>query len=131
MHCSAVCFVAVMEVINGDYGDVTSKLAQAVLSGECDAFNERYKVCLPNRFSSSRSSKGSSRSSKRSLLDGKRDSSSCISTRSSNASSPTSREELSLNKKSTSYPMFASATDSSSKDSSEEVSGLLLLFINI
>lgn len=40
-----------MEVINGDYGDVLPKLIQAVATGECDAFNDRYKVCIPKFYS--------------------------------------------------------------------------------
>ncbi|XP_067952216.1 ATP-binding cassette sub-family G member 1-like isoform X2 [Watersipora subatra] len=107
----------VMEVINGEYGSVASTLAQAVLSGECDAFNNRYKVCIPKRFSSNYTP-----SIKQSLSSGDRNSTSCLSTNSSSPSEQSSGMELHQHKKKN-YPTSASATDSSSKDSSEEETG--------
>lgn len=112
-----------MEVINGDYGDMVPKLAQAVLSGDCDAFNTRYKICLPKRFSNSPAS-----STKRSLLtDGKGDSTSCLSASFSNQSNGGSGgscvDDISLIKKANyqTYNGLSASTDSSSKESSEEV----------
>ena len=102
-----------MEVINGEHGDVVPKLAQAVLSGDCDAFNNRYKVCLPTKaYSDSRAP-----SIKHSKSNGNRDSNSCLSTNSSNPS------QLSVDEKA-SFQMYSSGTDTSSKDSSEEVSNI-------
>lgn len=106
-----------MEVINGDYGDVLPKLAQAVLSGECDAFNDRYKMCLPKRCSFTSSSKSSMKDS--ALGDKKRVSSSCLSNASSNHSNG-SCNGLMTSKNG----IFQ--TDSSSKESSEEVSYVLI-----
>lgn len=105
-----------MEVINGDYGDMLSKLSQAVLSGECDAFNDRYKVCLPKRCSYTSSSKSSMKGS---VLNGdkKRVSSSCLSNVSSSNHSNGSVDQLMASKN-----RSFQTTDSSSKESSEEVS---------
>ena len=44
-------YITVMEVISGEHGDVVPKLAHNVLSGACEAFNNRYKPCLPKRLS--------------------------------------------------------------------------------
>lgn len=106
-----VLFV-VMEVINGDYGDgVVPKLMQAVATGECDAFNDRYKVCIPKPygFSPSRSSKN-------------RTSSCNLSTIASSYKSGSGSLEESLLAKS-SASSYGDAGEDSSKESSEDVSG--------
>ena len=107
-----------MEVINGDYGDIVPKLVQAVLSGECDAFNDRYKICLPKRISflSSRNSKSNK----------SRDSTSNISSTSSHPSANGSIMNGSIHSNGDSSMLIDSA-EGSSKESSEEVSSTLLL----
>ena len=114
-HVVVDYLVLVMEVINGDYGNMVSKLSQAVLSGECDAFNDRYKVCLPKRCSYTSSSKGSVKGSMLSA-EKKRVSSSCLSHVSSSNHSNGSVDQL-MTSKNSSFQI----TDSSSKESSEEV----------
>lgn len=106
-----------MEVINGDYGDVVPKLVQAVLSGECDAFNNRYKICLPKR-SSFLSSTHHSKS---------RISTSNVSTTSSHPSADGSILEGSINSNGGSSVLLDS-TEGSSKESSEEVSFTLVCY---
>jgi len=113
-----------MEVINGDFGEeVVQKLAQAVLSGKCDEYNNKYRMCLPKRSSSLAPSVRPSLSRK----DTKRDSNSCISNDSSStpctSSSSAAGRTSSRKDKASSYEMFNElhGTDSSSKESSEEV----------
>lgn len=104
-----------MEIVNGDYGDVIPKLVQSVLNGQCDAYNNRYKACLPKRYPSSLQSNTAK-------SDKDRNSNSHLSTASSNQGGAVICGSLdsSMNGKVSSY---GDGTDiASSRESSEEVS---------